>query len=152
MAVSKFQFTNPMLLDFIFSLRDKPPKEGIPNEITPELKFHLNVTRAHDEREAAVELHLSIIQSDDDTTEEALFKIEIMMGAMFSWDENVTEEHASKYLTQNAPALLLSYMRPVVAQMTGLSPLPAYHIPFLDVRELFDESEPAVEAETSDKK
>ena len=42
------------------------------------------------------------------------------------------EEQQEKLLTQNAPALLLSYMRPLVASATAASPYPAYHLPFID--------------------
>ena len=38
----------------------------------------------------------------------------------------------NKLLNQNAPSLLLSYLRPVIAQVTMASPYGAYNIPFID--------------------
>ena len=37
-----------------------------------------------------------------------------------------------KLLNQNAPSLLLSYIRPIVVQITAASPFPTYNIPFMN--------------------
>ena len=61
------------------------------------------------------------------------FFLTIAEGANFRWDkESYSEEQQKKLLTQNAPALLLSYIRPLVASVTAASPYPTYHLPFID--------------------
>ncbi len=41
-------------------------------------------------------------------------------------------EKVDKLLNQNAPSLLLSYVRPVISQLTGASPFEAFNIPFMN--------------------
>lgn len=42
-------------------------------------------------------------------------------------------ETVGECLNVNAPALLLSYMRPIVANITSSSIFPAYHLPFVNL-------------------
>lgn len=37
-----------------------------------------------------------------------------------------------KLLNQNAPSLLLGYLRPIISQITAASPYNAYNLPFID--------------------
>lgn len=53
----------------------------------------------------------------------------------FHWDESIDDEMAKKLLNINAPAALLSYIRPIIASMTGNSKYPALNIPFIDFTE-----------------
>lgn len=54
------------------------------------------------------------------------------MGANFMWEEAIGEERAKQLLNINAPAVLLSYIRPMVSSMTNSSKYPALNIPFID--------------------
>lgn len=51
--------------------------------------------------------------------------------ARFRWEKDM-DEFSDDLLNSNAPALLLSYLRPVVAQITAASPFGAYNLPFMD--------------------
>lgn len=59
------------------------------------------------------------------------FYMEIEMAAQFKWDEDV--KNVEMFLKGNAPALLISYIRPNVAMLTAQLGIPAYHLPFIDL-------------------
>ena len=52
------------------------------------------------------------------------------IGAKFLWDDVYDEETLRDLLSKNAPALLLGYARPIIANMTSAGPMAAYHLPF----------------------
>ena len=60
------------------------------------------------------------------------FNITVKMCAKFFWDESIDTERVKKMLNINAPAVLLSYIRPIVYSMTGSSRYSALSIPFID--------------------
>lgn len=55
------------------------------------------------------------------------------MKAEFKWEKNIESSLADKLLKSNAPSLLLSYMRPIIANVTGNSAYPAFNIPYMDM-------------------
>ena len=52
------------------------------------------------------------------------------IGARFLWDDVYDEETLQDLLSQNAPALLLGYARPIIANMTSVGPTSTYNLPF----------------------
>ena len=52
----------------------------------------------------------------------------------FTWND-LDDEMVDTLLRQNAPALLLSYARPIIASITNASKFPTYNIPFFDFSE-----------------
>ena len=66
--------------------------------------------------------------------EGAPFKLKIKVASDFKW-EYIEEERVNAMLKNNAPALLLSYMRPIVASITNSSNFPAYNLPFMNFKE-----------------
>ena len=49
------------------------------------------------------------------------FYIEAIEGANFRWNDELDDNMIDRLLNQNAPSLLLSYLRPIVAQVTSAS-------------------------------
>ena len=107
---SKFQFSNPELEKIEFSVNQN---------------FEVQMLEGN---EALVKLTLSIGNSTDSQP----FDICVKMGANFTWDESVEIEKAKQLLNINAPAVLLSYIRPIVSSMTNSSKYPTLNIPFID--------------------
>lgn len=69
-------------------------------------------------------------------TEEVPFYVYAEESANFRWKREAYDEDAiGRLLKQNAPALLLSYLRPIIANITVASPYSAYDIPFMNFRE-----------------
>ena len=49
------------------------------------------------------------------------FYIKAIEGANFRWNDELDDNMIDRLLNQNAPSLLLSYLRPIVAQVTSAS-------------------------------
>lgn len=120
---SNFQFQNPFLtkLEYNINSIDKDQYDGI-NGIQTNIK--IDDSKAEDNH-ALVALNLKI---GTDTT---AFKIDIEMQASFTWNDSFEKEQVNQLLNQNAPALLLSYMRPIISQITGYG-FQSFVLPFID--------------------
>ena len=49
--------------------------------------------------------------------------------------EDLSDERVESMLKMNAPALLLGYMRPIVAGLTNSSNFATYNLPFINFKE-----------------
>jgi len=127
MMTSDFQFSNPLLTAFNFHINHEYNAET--EEVEVGLKISVSKKRTG-EREAIVELTVEIGEKDDSTP----FYINATEGAFFKWEENAFngEKDIDVLLDVNAPALLLSYLRPIVAGITTASKYSSYNIPFIN--------------------
>lgn len=130
MKTSDFQFSTPLLSEFEFYINNEYDADG--EEIDVSLKILVNKERV-EEREAVVELTVEIGEKDDS----APFYIKATEGALFKWKENAFngEHDIDNLLDINAPALLVSYLRPIVSGITAASKYPSYNIPFINFNE-----------------
>ena len=120
MKSSKFQFVdNPVFVS-----------EADDGEIEMQNSFNIQVKRSKDENRANVELTLET----NTENERAPFKLQIKVASDFKW-EDLDEKTVDSMLNLNAPALLLSYMRPIVANITNSSKFPTYNLPFINFKE-----------------
>ena len=62
------------------------------------------------------------------------------MYSKFLWEEGLNEQEIRNALEINAPSLLVSYVRPLVALITGSSKYPSWNIPFLDMRKTSEQN------------
>ena len=60
------------------------------------------------------------------------FHLSASMDAYFWWEDDLPAELVNALLQENAPSLLLSYLRPYIAQITGTGSGSAIHIPFMN--------------------
>ena len=128
--VSSFQFSNPSLLK-LFALNNGFETKDA-SQINISLESHVETQPGPEENSAVVVLNLLIGKKDDSSP----FFIEAEEAALFRWNpEKVDAEHSEKLLKQNAPALLLSYLRPTISLITSASPYAAYDIPFMNFTE-----------------
>ena len=122
--ISEFQFTNPLVTEFSF-LVNKNYRAGI----NTNMPIQYNCDQDRVGQFGAVK-KLNMVIGD----EESPFKINATIEANFSWSEKIPEDIALTLLNQNAVALLISYLRPLIAHITtdaGFAPL---NLPYLDVR------------------
>lgn len=125
---SKFQFNTPTLLGFQYFINKEFENNG-EQSVAIELKTKIQVNRNPDDREAFVVLTVDI----GEQSVKAPFYIMAEEGATFRWDTDLSDEkQIQNLLNQNAPALLLSYLRPIVAGVTSASYFGTYHIPFIN--------------------
>lgn len=132
MKISKFQFSNPNLLDVVFHVNEEFNEKNYKMEINTSV----DVERETEKNEAFVTVTLSLGNKKN-----APFFISITEQALFKWgkpDDPIVDEaneSLKKLLKQNAPALLIGYIRPMIAFITSNSPYPSYHLPFVDFTE-----------------
>jgi preprotein translocase subunit SecB len=124
---SAFQFTNPILVGLEFGLNQE--FEVVEDhEVQIQINMSVNVNKMEDTNEAEVTLKLELGERGANSP----FFISVMEAARFRWDESLESDMVNKLLNQNAPSLLLSYIRPIVTQVTAASPFDAYNIPFIN--------------------
>lgn len=127
---SAFQFTNPLLMDLNFSMTRE--YTGFPDVDDIDIPIEMKVLKPNasecNDRMAFVVLAVKV----GEKTAEFPYCITVQMGANFRWDESVDTEMAEALLSRNAPALLLGYIRPYIAQITEASPIGAIHVPFMN--------------------
>ena len=128
MKPSKFQFLNPYLKEVHFVVN--PDFSIDDGEIEMQNSFHVQVKRSENDNRANVELGLDMNLNNEKTP----FKLQIRVASDFKW-EDLDDETVDAMLEQNAPALLLGYMRPMVANITNSSNFPAYNLPFINFKD-----------------
>ncbi|MEG2262685.1 MAG: protein-export chaperone SecB [Raoultibacter sp.] len=129
MALSDFQFTSPVLLGIQMNVNKDytPDKE---KKVPIHAEVNVNVLKVKALNEAQVTLYLSV---NKDMSDSAPYVIEAEITSLFTWDkEAYTDEMLNGLLKQNAPALLISYIRPLIAMITNASPYETCTIPFMD--------------------
>ena len=128
MKPSQFRFLNPYLDEICFLSNPHFVKDE--KSIAIDNSFQVKVDREKDKNKAHVQLTLETNAEN----ENAPFKIVIKMSSDFEW-EDMDESMIDTMLHINAPALLLGYMRPIVATITNSSKYPVYNLPFINFNE-----------------
>ena len=122
----KFQYKNPVLKYLEYSLNEgfeSRPEQNINMRIRFDVKIHENDELS----EASVDLTCEIGEKKADTP----FYIRVVETSEFRWSDDVDAEELKMLLEINAPTLLLSFLRPIVAQVTAESPYTCVRIPFV---------------------
>ena len=124
---SAFQFSNPSLTKMEFCIN-----EDFENSRDKEVKIAVNmgiqIDRSSTDNNARVSLTLEIGKKDSADP----FYVYATEMAEFRWPDALNNEMVEKLLNQNAPSLLLGYLRPIISQITAASPYNAYNLPFID--------------------
>lgn len=128
MSTSKFQFISPYLVELSFVVNPEFNVED--DEFEMKNSFFVNVKKMQNTNRAKVELTLEINMENED----APFQLKIKVASDFIWEE-LDGEKVDSLLNMNAPALLLGYMRPIVANITNSSSFPVYNIPFINFKD-----------------
>lgn len=129
MKTSKLQFLNPYLVELNFNENENFDRKNN-KELEMQNKFDIEIQKHKDENIAKVQLSLNINKDNED----APFKLSIKVASDFIW-EDMEEKAVENMLNLNAPALLLGYMRPIVANITNVSSFPVYNLPFINFKE-----------------
>ncbi|QHI73813.1 protein-export chaperone SecB [Aminipila terrae] len=128
MKNSDFQFNNPRLTNFEFNFnRDADFDKS--KDFTLETNFDININNIKGKNKSIVELSILV------TEKNGFFTIKAEIGSSFSWNDSVDSTVLDVLLKQNAPALLVSYLRPIIVNITNYSPIGAIDLPFIDFTE-----------------
>ena len=123
---SSFQFKNPVIKKLVFEVNDD---FNVENGEQIDIPHKLSVDVEKLEENTAV---VSLIVEVGEKNSKYPFYVSAVETSMFRWDESVKGEDA--LLNQNAPALLLSYLRPTVAMVTAATPFGSYNLPFINFK------------------
>lgn len=130
MEKSNFQFTNPVLKSINFIVNDDFER-GRPLNLGIKIKVNVSHNDEATEANSAVVSVTVCIGAKDNSTP---FYIEAEESAKFRWAESAFDEkQIDDLLNQNAVALLISYLRPIISNVTSASPYPAYNLPYIDL-------------------
>ena len=130
MKPSKLQFLNPYLVEVNYVTNLDFISEKNDADVEMQNVFNVQVKKSKTENRANVELTLETNVEN----KKAPFKLKIKVASDFKW-EDLSDERVESMLNMNAPALLLGYMRPIVAGLTNSSSLPTYNLPFINFKE-----------------
>ncbi len=131
---STFQFTNPTLKEVVFKLNP-----GFVNEENKEIQVQMNLSVGINNSDCSNEASVELTCELGEDSNHFPFKIRITEQANFRWESDVSDKEAKQMLNMNAPAMLLSYIRPMVAQITAATPYGPYNIPFFNFVEEYKE-------------
>lgn len=132
MKISKFQFKDPVLLGVHFSVNEEFHTE---KNCEVNLNTTVTVRKSEEEHNSAT---VTVIVEVGEKNNNSPFFISVQEQANFWWEDTGGEDSQAdidRLLDQNAPALLIGYIRPVIASITSSSPFPTFNLPFLDLTE-----------------
>lgn len=128
---SVFQFSNPELVKLDFEINDNFESSGS-EQVKIKIKVETQVNREENSDDAFVRLCVTVGAKINKSP----FYVHAEEASRFRWEKgSYNEKEINTLLKQNAPALLLSYLRPIIAGITGSSRYGAYDIPFMNFRE-----------------
>lgn len=124
MKTSDFQFSTPTLSKLQFEIN----KNFVLNKAGIEfgIQTNIDIHKSDKANQAIVSFTIIIGEVSDNVP----FYIIATEEASFKWSED--ENDIDILLNQNAPALLLAYLRPIIAAVTSSSKYPSYNIPFIN--------------------
>ncbi len=128
MEASIFQIINkPKLVKLDYSLNDEV---DINKQIELELSHVININR-YKNNKATVTLSVLFFEEQ---LENAPFNMHLEIQGIFSWKDELNENQKllSALLQSNAPAILYSYLRPIVSLITIEGGLPPLTLPLVN--------------------
>lgn len=105
-------------------------------EVLLEIDKNVKVTEvSNEEMIAMVTLHLMFFKDKD--FKEVPFKLELEIEGLFGWEKELEENPTQLeiLLRENAPAILYSYLRPIITTTSIDANLPPLIIPLMNFRE-----------------
>ena len=129
MTNSDFQFSNPHLVEIHYHENHDFEFDSSKGSLDVPIHIESEEKRSDTSPVAEVQLHVQVGSESKDLP----FYVSLIMAADFKWNvDTYQDEHINNLLSQNAPALLLGYARPIIASITNSSGFPAYNIPYIN--------------------
>lgn len=129
---SNFKIKTPKIKKIEYEINESYEKSS--NPINLNIRTETKIYKSNLENKAVVSLELQIFDKSTFEKAGAPFYINIIMFGEFGWDESVEGNMLNSLLETNAPAVLLSYMRPYISSLTSGSGHQPLIIPLLNFR------------------
>lgn len=135
MQESVFQLVGkPRIKKFNFELSEEYKFDG---ELNLEMNNNIQIDKGVDEnaRQALVTLNIGIFETIK--ISEVPFTIKVDIEGHFKWNETLEENGTmlDSMLKQNAPAILYSYVRPIITMITVEANMPPLVIPIMNFQQ-----------------
>lgn len=127
MKKSALQFRNPKIEQISFKVNNNFIEK---EKVNIDMSSQINIQKNNEAREAVIKMMLHLTEEGN-----APFHMEIVASSDFRWKEDINFD-IDNSLKVSGATMLLSYRRPIVANITMQSGLEAFHIPFIDFSEL----------------
>ena len=126
---SGFRIKIPKLKKLEYEFNESYEKKGsIKLNIQTETKILMKKS------DAVVSLELQVFNRSAFDNGKIPFYIQVIMVSDFEWSDDIEEKTVRSLLENNAPAALLSYMRPYISGITSGSGYPPLIIPLLNFK------------------
>ena len=105
-------------------------------EILLEIDNNIRISEVPNEKMISMVM-LNLMFFKDKSFEESPFKLELEIEGLFGWEKELEEDLAQLeiLLKENAPAILYSYLRPLITSISIEANLPPLVIPLMNFRE-----------------
>ena len=134
MKPSTFQLTDkPRVTKHVFQVNKE---YDFSNEISLEIDKNIRISKIPNEEPMAVVI-LNLMFFKETDFNEVPFKLELEIEGVFIWNEEQEDNHSQLeiLLKENAPAILYSYLRPIITSTSIDANLPPLVIPLMNFRE-----------------
>ncbi len=129
---SNFKIKIPKIKKIEYEINESYEKSL--NPINLNIHTETQIYKSSLENRAVVSLELQIFDKCTYKKVGAPFYVNSIMFGEFEWDESIEENMLNSLLETNAPAVLLSYMRPYISSLTTGSGHKPLIIPLLNFR------------------
>ena len=105
-------------------------------EISLEIDNEINIIKSSDEEmTSTVILNLKFFKNSN--LEDVPFKLELEIEGIFGWDKELESnfEQLELLLKENGPAILYSYLRPIITNLSIEASLPPLVVPLMNFRD-----------------
>ena len=126
---SSFRFRLPKVTSWQFTINEGFSPDSYSNTT---INYTSHIVKSNEENKATVTLDLRI----GDESSKNPFYIRAKIMSEFDWGKELNEKNINKLLNENAIALLISYLRPMISQFTTYAGFTPFQLPYLDVRQL----------------
>lgn len=126
MKESFFKLKKQTTEEVIFKKNDDyKERGGVSLDFIPKIEI-----KKLNSNEAEVTLTFSVFKESQ--LEEKPFFISVKQKGHFEWGKDTPKDAVDRLLSMNAPAILLSYIRSIISQITAFSGFPALIVPLID--------------------
>ena len=129
MQKSSFQFSNPHIERIDFRMN---PATIDSDNLPISIEIQSEIDSEHNEAVAKLNLVIGKLDEDGDLLLNSIF-FSGVISANFKWNEKI--ENPEKMLKVNGGAVLLSYIRPIVATLTMQAGVKPLNLPFVNFAE-----------------
>lgn len=128
--LSSFQFTNPVVSEWLFSVNESFDRSKYGDMIQTSVSYQVDSSQQN-ANSIKIQLRMEIGEAGNISDP---FYIKASIESLFKWDDNIEHEILDGLLKENAVTLLISYLRPMISQFTTYAGFSPFILPFLNIR------------------